>query len=78
MRYVALGDSYTIGTSVAEDERWPNQLADRIDEIELVANLGVALRLLQLKAVRVANFLPALVLAPIFMRVAEAVRQLLG
>lgn len=41
MRYVALGDSYTIGTSVAEDERWPNQLADRIDEIELVANLGV-------------------------------------
>jgi len=40
--------------------------------------LGVALRLLQLKAVRVANFLPALVLAPIFMRVAEAVRQVLG
>jgi lysophospholipase L1-like esterase len=25
-RYVALGDSYTIGTSVREAERWPNQL----------------------------------------------------
>jgi uncharacterized membrane protein YqgA involved in biofilm formation len=36
--------------------------------------LGVALRLLDLKAVRVANFLPALVLAPIFIRVADLVR----
>ncbi len=36
--------------------------------------LGVALRLLDLKAVRVANFLPALVLAPIFVRLADAVR----
>ena len=26
MRYVALGDSYTIGTSVARAERWPDQL----------------------------------------------------
>src|SRR5439155_19908234 len=25
VRYVALGDSYTIGTSVAASERWPNQ-----------------------------------------------------
>lgn len=41
MRYVALGDSYTIGTSVAEPERWPNQLVARIPELELVANLGV-------------------------------------
>ncbi len=40
--------------------------------------LGVALRLLDLKQVRVANFLPALVLAPIFIRVAEAVRSALG
>lgn len=40
--------------------------------------LGVALRLLDLKAVRVANFLPALLLAPIFIRVAEAVRGLLA
>lgn len=36
--------------------------------------LGVALRLLELKPVRVANFLPALLLAPVFVRVAEAVR----
>jgi len=27
MKYLALGDSYTIGESVAEPERWPNQLA---------------------------------------------------
>jgi uncharacterized membrane protein YqgA involved in biofilm formation len=40
--------------------------------------LGVGLRLLDLKAVRVANFLPALLLAPIFIRVAEAVRGLLS
>jgi uncharacterized membrane protein YqgA involved in biofilm formation len=40
--------------------------------------LGVALRLLELKAVRVASFLPALVLAPIFVRVAELMRSLLG
>jgi uncharacterized protein len=40
--------------------------------------LGVALRLLELKPVRVANFLPALVLAPIFVRLADAVRGALG
>jgi lysophospholipase L1-like esterase len=44
MRYVALGDSYTIGTSVDEAERWPNQLVARLAEtnaIELVGNLAV-------------------------------------
>jgi acyl-CoA thioesterase-1 len=41
LRYVALGDSYTIGTSVAPAERWPEQLAARLPGIELVANLGV-------------------------------------
>ena len=40
--------------------------------------LGVALRLLELKAVRVASFLPALVLAPIFIRLAAGVRAFLG
>ena len=40
--------------------------------------LGVALRLVELKQVRVANFLPALVLAPLFLRVADAVRGILG
>lgn len=29
-KFLALGDSYTIGESVAEAERWPNQLADRL------------------------------------------------
>lgn len=30
MRFLALGDSYTIGESVVEAERWPNQLAERL------------------------------------------------
>lgn len=41
LRYVALGDSYTIGTAVTEAERWPNQLVARLPELELVANLAV-------------------------------------
>ena len=41
MRYVALGDSYTIGTSVEASDRFPDQLARRMPELELVANLGV-------------------------------------
>lgn len=45
MRYVALGDSYTIGTSVDEEERWPNQLVARLadagESLELVGDLGV-------------------------------------
>ncbi len=45
LRYVALGDSYTIGTSVSEGERFPNQLVERLAgqgiDVELVANLGV-------------------------------------
>jgi lysophospholipase L1-like esterase len=45
MRFVALGDSYTIGTSVAEAERWPNQLVAVLGSgpppLELVANLAV-------------------------------------
>jgi lysophospholipase L1-like esterase len=41
VRYVALGDSYTIGTSISEGERWPNQLTMRVPELQLVANLAV-------------------------------------
>ena len=45
LRYVALGDSYTIGTSVEPSERWPDQLVaalgGRPPALELVANLGV-------------------------------------
>lgn len=45
LRYVALGDSYTIGTSVAASERWPDQLVAAIGSgqarLDLVANLGV-------------------------------------
>ena len=41
LRFVALGDSYTIGTSVSEAERWPNQLVALERRLELVANLAV-------------------------------------
>jgi lysophospholipase L1-like esterase len=48
LRYVALGDSYTVGTSVATEERWPDQLVARLEaapapagRLELVANHAV-------------------------------------
>ena len=41
MRFVALGDSYTIGTAVTEAERWPNQLVRRLPGLELVGNPAV-------------------------------------
>jgi lysophospholipase L1-like esterase len=46
IRYLALGDSYTIGESVDETERWPNQLAEmlRADgvsaEVTIIARTG--------------------------------------
>ena len=44
LRYVALGDSYTIGTSVAAPQRWPDQLVGALaheePQLELVANLA--------------------------------------
>jgi lysophospholipase L1-like esterase len=47
MKYLALGDSYTIGESVAEAERWPNQLVDsltrrgwHIDKPTIIATTG--------------------------------------
>lgn len=41
--YVALGDSYTVGTGVRPAERWPDQLVARVGpaRLRLVANLGV-------------------------------------
>jgi lysophospholipase L1-like esterase len=46
LRYVALGDSYTIGTAVGDAaERWPDRLVAALGGaapvLELVANLGV-------------------------------------
>jgi lysophospholipase L1-like esterase len=41
IRYVALGDSYTIGTSVTPADRWPDQLVARVPGLDLVGNLGV-------------------------------------
>jgi acyl-CoA thioesterase-1 len=41
LRYVALGDSYTIGTSVSAADSWPSQLVAREPRLQLAANLGV-------------------------------------
>ncbi len=48
LRLVALGDSYTIGTSVGAAERWPDQLVERLARaapeappLALAANLAV-------------------------------------
>jgi acyl-CoA thioesterase-1 len=45
LRYIALGDSYTIGTSVGLSERWPDQLVAALGPepptLELMANVGV-------------------------------------
>ena len=46
VRFLALGDSYTIGESVPESERWPNQLAgllktkDISTEVTIIARTG--------------------------------------
>ena len=44
VRYVALGDSYTIGTGVKARDRWPNQLVRTLApelDLDLIANLAV-------------------------------------
>ena len=50
LRYVALGDSYTIGTSVAEMDRWPDRLVAELasdapdagyPRLDLIANVAV-------------------------------------
>ncbi len=42
IKFLALGDSYTIGESVSEEERWPNQLADKlkIERPRIIATTG--------------------------------------
>ena len=35
MRFLALGDSYTIGEGVTEQERWPNQLVALLDQQDI-------------------------------------------
>ena len=44
IRYLALGDSYTIGESVAESERWPNQLAAVLAEKNIQADVKIIAR----------------------------------
>ena len=46
IKYVAVGDSYTIGVGVTEDERWPNILTNHLKKeginVHFVANFAVS------------------------------------
>lgn len=44
IRFLALGDSYTIGESVPEPDRWPNQLAELLEENGLQAEVTIIAR----------------------------------
>jgi lysophospholipase L1-like esterase len=44
LRYLALGDSYTIGESVTENERWPNQLATILSEKNIQTEVTIIAR----------------------------------
>lgn len=44
IRYLALGDSYTIGESVRESERWPNQLSAKLEEQGIHAETTIIAR----------------------------------
>ena len=65
LAYVALGDSYTIGTAVTQAERWPDQLVARLGpgRLRLVANLGVngytSADVIEFELPRLASFRPA-------------------
>jgi lysophospholipase L1-like esterase len=43
-RYLALGDSYTIGESVPADDRWPNQLAKLLEAENLPTHVTIIAR----------------------------------
>lgn len=54
VRFLALGDSYTIGHNVGIDERWPNQLVAElermgydVEELRIIAQTGWTTRSLQ-------------------------------
>ena len=44
MSYLALGDSYTIGESVAENERWPVQLVAALNANQLAVQQPVIIQ----------------------------------
>ncbi len=44
IRYLALGDSYTIGEAVPEEERWPNQLARLLRSYHLKTEVTIIAR----------------------------------
>lgn len=44
IRFLALGDSYTIGEAVPEGDRWPNQLANLLEENNIQAEVTIIAR----------------------------------
>ena len=43
-RYLALGDSYTIGESVSTEDRWPNQLAGLLEDGNIQVDVTIIAR----------------------------------
>src|SRR5262245_55432544 len=64
IRYLALGDSYTIGESVSEDERFPNQLGSLLDakgyptSVTIIARTGWTTNELWEDGIQKANIRP--------------------
>lgn len=44
IRFLALGDSYTIGHNVSENDRWPEQLAVELREMDIEAEIEIVAR----------------------------------
>ena len=84
---MALGDSYTIGTSVTAADRWPSLLVERLRgtvDLELVANLGVngftSSDLIEAELPRLVRLMPAFarwmdLIAPAVVEAFSAPRQ---
>jgi acyl-CoA thioesterase-1 len=47
LRYLALGDSYTIGTGVSASERWPSQLTEHINSLQTSVHLNAPVYIAQ-------------------------------
>ena len=79
--FLALGDSYTIGEKVAEDQRWPVQLADslrakgiQIEDPEIIAQTGWTTLDLQ-KAIQNADLSPSYDLVSLLIGVNDQYQQ---
>ncbi len=77
LSYLALGDSYTIGESVAPSQRWPMQLADALNQLDTTVHIGEVSILAQ-TGWTTANLINALALPTNQQLEADVVSLLIG